>query len=262
MSYTPFNFYNVWWFSWFFTNVDQILNLCQKYLTLICNISQHNSPYTSKEKFLSNSNNKTELISKLVEALEAANVTTVCCRDDADTIIIRECLHHSLLDTVEVRVEDADILIMLVHHYDQEKHHNIIVTTSAGSYCIKEIVQSLTYEQKKYLLFCHSFTGCDTVSSFRGFSKEKLYARLCSGNLSPLIDVFYDANSSKDNISEAGVEIIQFIYKSWGTQLSSLRVNKYNKQSRIGVIKPENLPQLMLLQDNILFERISNFKTG
>ena len=171
-----------------------------------------------------------------------ANVTTLCCRDDADTTIIRECLQHSLLGTVEVRAEDADILIMLVHHYDQEKHHIIIVTTLTGSYCVKEIVQSLTYEQRKYLLFCHSFTGCDTVSSFHWFSKEKLYAKLFSGNLGPLIDVFYNASSSNDNISEAGVEIIQFIYKSRGTPLSTLRVSKYNKQSKIGVIKPENLP--------------------
>ena len=63
------------------------------------------------------------------------------------TTIIRECLQHSLLGTVEVRVEEPDILIMLVHYYDQEKHHIIIVTTLTGS------VQSLTYEQRKYLLF-------------------------------------------------------------------------------------------------------------
>ena len=77
-------------------------------------INRENTPYTSKEKFLSNSNNKTELISKLAEALEIANVITVCCRDDADTAIVRECLQHSLLDTVEVRAEDADILMMFI----------------------------------------------------------------------------------------------------------------------------------------------------
>ena len=139
---------------------------------------------------------------------------------------------------MEVRAEDADVLIMLVHHYEQEKHHIIIFTTLTGSYCVKEIVQSLTYEKRKYLLFCHSFTGCDTKSSFYGFSKEKLYARLCSGNLGPLIGVFYEATSSNDNISEAGIEIIQFLYNSRGTPLSTLRVNRYSKQSKTGVIKP------------------------
>ena len=197
-----------------------------------------------------------------------ANVTTLCCRDDADTTIIRECLQHSLLGTVEVRAEDADILIMLVHHYDQEKPHIIIVTTLTGS------VQSLTYEQRKYLHFCHSFTGCDTVSSFHWFSKEKLYARLFSGNLGPLIDVFYNANSSNDNIWEAGVEIIQFIYKSRGTPLSTLRVSKYNKQSKIGVINPEHLPQTddaarkhslrayLQLQDWIVLQKIQKSMVG
>ena len=62
-------------------------------------------------------------------------------KDDVDTIIVSECLQQSLLGNVEVRAEDADILIMLVHHYDLRRHL-ITVTTSNGSYCIKEIVES------------------------------------------------------------------------------------------------------------------------
>ena len=54
--------------------------------------------------------------------------------------------------------------------------------------------------------------------------------------------MFYNDRSSKVQILEAGIEIIQFIYKSQVTPLSMLRVNKYNKQSKAGVLKPENLP--------------------
>ena len=91
----------------------------------------------TKDKFISCSKNKTGLISKLTEELQAANILTVCCRDDADTHIVRECLKQYLFGTVEVRAEDADTLIMLIHHFNHETNSLITVTTSNGSYCIK-----------------------------------------------------------------------------------------------------------------------------
>ena len=102
-------------------------------------ISRENIPYPTKEKFLSNGSNKTELISKLVEELRNARSLTVCCKDDTDRDVVKQCLEHFLKGTVEVRAEDADILTMLTHHYHWDKHHLITVTISNGSYCIKEI---------------------------------------------------------------------------------------------------------------------------
>ena len=122
-------------------------------------ISRENTPYTTKEKFLSNGSNKTELISKLVEELRNERILTVRCRDDADTDVRKQCLEHSVTAAVEVRAENADILIMLTHHYHLDKHHSITVTTSNGNYCVTEISLSLTNKQRQYLLFCHSFTG-------------------------------------------------------------------------------------------------------
>ena len=84
-------------------------------------ISRENTPCTTKEKFFSNGSNKTELISKLVEELRNANILTVRCRDDADTDVVKQCLEHSLKGTVDVRAEDADILIMLTYHHHPDK---------------------------------------------------------------------------------------------------------------------------------------------
>ena len=83
-------------------------------------INVESIPYAAKENFLSNCKNKAELISKLTEEFENANIRTVLCRDDADTTIISECLQQSQHGNVEVRAEDADILIMLVHHYEMK----------------------------------------------------------------------------------------------------------------------------------------------
>ena len=74
------------------------------------------------------------------------------CRDDADKDVVKQCLEHSLKGTVEVRAEDADILIMLTHRYHPDKYHLITVTTSNGNYCVKEVSLSLTNEQRQYLL--------------------------------------------------------------------------------------------------------------
>ena len=71
--------------------------------------------------------NKTELISKLVEELHNARTLTVRYRDDADTDVTKQSVEHSLKGIVEVRTEDAAILIMLTHHYHPDKHHLITV---------------------------------------------------------------------------------------------------------------------------------------
>ena len=160
---------------------------------------RENTPYATKEKFLSNGSNKTELISKMVEELRNARSLNVCCRNDAGTDVRKQCLEHSLKGIVEFRAEDADILIMLIHHYHPDKHHLITVTTTNGHYCVKEISLSLANKQRKYLLFCHSFTRCDTVSFLYGISKKALFKRLCSKDVSALIDVFYDGKATKEH---------------------------------------------------------------
>ena len=54
--------------------------------------------------------------------------------------------------------------------------------------------------------------------------------------------MFYNRESTTVKIEDAGIEILQYIYNSQGTPLSTLRVNRYNQQSKNGVLRPENLP--------------------
>lgn len=76
----------------------------------------------------------------------------------------------------QVRAEDTDVLVMLVHH-TSGSHHPLFLTTSKGSYDIRQIQESLSERQKRYLLFCHAFTGCDTVSAIAGHGKTTLFER-------------------------------------------------------------------------------------
>ena len=177
-------------------------------------ISRKKISHSTKKKLLSNDSSKTELISKFAEELCNARILTVRCRDDADTDIVKQCLEHFLKGTVEVRAECSDISIMLTHHCHPHKQHLITDTTSHGHYYVKETFLSLTIELRQYLIFCHSFTGCNRVSSQYGISKKALFERHCVKYVSALIDVFHDGKPTKEQIVNAGIEIVQFIYKS------------------------------------------------
>jgi hypothetical protein len=200
-----------------------------------------NTPYTSKDKFISNGKNKTALISQMSSALRSSGMLVTQSKDDADTDIIKSVLQFALVDSVEVRAEDGDILIMLVYHYNPLLHCQIFLTTSKGTFSIRDIECKLTPIQKRYLLFIHAFTGCDTVSAIYGFSKEKLFELFCDGSLFDEMDIFYDEHSSREAIQQAGIRIFQHMYKSPKLSLSTIRVNQFNKQSKAGVIRPEGL---------------------
>ena len=75
-------------------------------------------PYTTKQNFLSNISNKSALVSMISTKLSVSNISSICCRDDAGTTIVKESLQYSLLGNIGDVTEDADILIFLIHHFD------------------------------------------------------------------------------------------------------------------------------------------------
>ena len=198
--------------------------------------------YTTKEKFLSNSSSKSALVSAISTKLSVSNISSSCCRDDADTTIAKESLQYSLLGNVGVVAEDADILIILIHHFDINIHKEIRILTSKGHCSVNEIVNNLTPDKKLWILFCHSFGGCDTVSSIFGVNKEKFYQKICSRQLRQIIDKLYCDTAFIEDIGNAGTLIFQFIYNMPATSLSIQRLCIYNKQAKGGVVRPASLP--------------------
>ena len=83
-----------------------------------------------------------------------------------------------MLGNVGVVAEDADII--LVRHIDINIHKGIRILISKGHYSANEIVNNFTTAEKLWILFCRSFSGCDTASSIFGVSKEKFYQKICS----------------------------------------------------------------------------------
>ena len=146
--------------------------------------------YTTKGKFLSNSSNNSALVSMISAKRIFSNISSICCGDDADTTIVKESLQYSLPGNVDVVAEDVDILIILIHLFYINIYKEIRILTSKGHYSVNEIVNNLPPDEKLWILFCHSFSGCDTFSSIFGVSKEKFYPKICSGQLRQIIDKF------------------------------------------------------------------------
>ena len=126
-----------------------------------------------------------------------------------------------------MRTEDTDVLVMLVHH-SSSTNHPIFLTTSSGSYDVSKIQQGLSERQRRYLLFCHAFTGCDTVSAIGGHGKSTLFNRFCSGDIDEHMNIFIDVQSRKEKVIKAGNSIFQYIYHAPGTTLSATRFNMFS----------------------------------
>lgn len=141
----------------------------------------------------------------------------------------------------QVRAEDADVLIMLIHH-SSSTNHPLFLTTSKGSYDVRRIRESLSERQRRYLLFCHAFTGCDTVSAIGGHGKTTLFDRFCAGDIDEHMDIFLDVQSTKDAVIRGGIAIFQYIYHAPGTTLGAIRYSMFSRKAAAGLIKPETLP--------------------
>ena len=77
----------------------------------------------------------------------------------------------------QVIAEDTDILVMLVYHYITCRQ-DIFMTTTSGTFSMKDIAENLSETERSRMLFIHSVTGCDTVSAIYGKGKQTLFKKL------------------------------------------------------------------------------------
>ena len=117
-------------------------------------------------------------------------------------------------------VEDADVQAMLTHHTPEDSYP-IHFTTAGGTYDVKAI-QRGPARQRKYLLACYGFTGCDTVSAIMGHGKSTLFDKPCSGAVDEylILDVFMDTEATKDDVIRAGICLFKYIYNAPGASLA------------------------------------------
>ena len=194
--------------------------------------------HSSDEKLFSNSKNKHELIKLLSNVFTEHGIEVHVATDYADTMVASKALNLSFNEDVKVKAEDTDILCLLIHHFT-ENHNEIVMTTRNGSHSISKIVNALDANIKRILLFVHSFSGCDTVSSIHGFGKVKIMKKAVSfheeGHYASLLSVRVSTN-------EAGLSLFQHIYGDKTKALETLRFLSYSRMIAKKKLYPSRLP--------------------
>jgi hypothetical protein len=167
----------------------------------------------TKEEFLSNQDNKQKFLKEL------GKIVVKHADGDADFKIITTALECAINKNVAVVSEDTDLLILLIHYCKEFNHNMYMKSESKSKKCgktwnIKKIQDSLGKELCSSILFCHAFLGCDTTS--KPFWKRKsttLKLQNTNSDFKILSKVFYDSDSTKQNIDSAEENVMCIIYE-------------------------------------------------
>ena len=133
------------------------------------------------------------------------NVGVVCSQNpaDADHMISNTALTAArLLDKSVVLVgNDTDLLVMLIAKaiplLDIYMQFSLHLTTI---FHIHEIQNDLHINVRKHILFAHTFTGSDTVSTSHNMGKRKALSILANRIIDwDMLNVFVDLNAKKDD---------------------------------------------------------------
>ena len=117
-------------------------------------IEDNETPY-SKELFLSNTHNKTQLISNLSNYLREDDQIVYTCTGDADTEIVFTALDLAKISPVCVVVDDTDVAVMLLYHW-REEMSEIYFLQERGKKSWKISENQQDFIDKESLLFVHA----------------------------------------------------------------------------------------------------------
>ena len=171
--------------------------------------------------------------------------------DDADNLIVQtdiNTLNHS--NRCIVVGTDTDLLVLLSHKckVNHEVYYYMPGTQTIpdATYNIQNVQQSMSPHLKKYILFLHVVTGCDTTSALFFQGKKKVMSIINKNpSLYPVIDRFYATCSSLD-IVNAGEKFLLALYGAPKkiTSLDELRYTRFLKASKRSLQSQVNMASL------------------
>ena len=185
-----------------------------------------------KRVFLANNTNKARFIDGLkICFIEDHGMSVLQDHDNADNLIVQTAittLNHS--NRCIVVGTDTDLLVLLIHKckVNQEVYYYMPGPQSIpdATYSIQNVQQSMRPHLKKYLLFLHVITGCDTTSALF-FPRKKKVVSIINKNpsLFPVFDRYYVTSASPD-IANAGEKFL-FALDGAPTKITSLDELRY-----------------------------------
>ena len=155
-----------------------------------------------QSEFLSNNNNKTALIKALALKLRTKGHVAVEREGDAErAITMKEIEVARERKSATVVTDDTDILVILVHMWDQTMGDLFLRHEARKSIkkdleiiSIKNVAFSLPSHVKEYLLFIHAWGDCDTTSGLFGQGKTAVLKFVESNG--DLLDIYIQSSRS------------------------------------------------------------------
>ncbi|XP_066928663.1 uncharacterized protein [Clytia hemisphaerica] len=192
-------------------------------------IPDNNVPY-SKERFLSNNHNKSQLIDLLKRSFQAEGHTVKVCRGDADALIVKDALECAERKDVVVVADDTDVAVMLLYHWKENLHDIYLLQENTGKcWSIKQSSNKIK-DIKDHLLFIHAWSGCDSTSAIYNKGKTSFLNLV-----------------RKSKKMQSAAEMTQYLDRKIEDRRSLISIfvdfyTKYKQMLSDGWIEPEKLP--------------------
>ena len=179
-----------------------------------------------------------------------------CKSEEADQRMIRHVISCAKngYNRVDVKTVDTDVLMLMISVYPVIRTHCPLLSLycchglgkSQQFYNIVRIATELCNDICMTLPFFYAFSGCDTVSSFYGISKSKLWNRwMESANQKLFTNLFKKLSDQPDKISNLDLDILElFLIEVYYPNTSVVSLNEERKDHflRMADMNIRNLP--------------------
>ena len=190
----------------------------------------------SREKFLTNSQNKEQLIEMLMEALTKVGEQVLKSNKDADTLVVQTAVTQTDggNKSVQVLANDSDILFLLVYYGHQFQN------LRSGDVLIHQVWDVMTEAQRQWFLLAYAYSRRDTVSYIFGkgtVTIMKMFTDPKNGEiLAPILEAFMNPDTPLEVIliDRECVRLMQLIYGDISKSLGELRCIAYRKKLQTG----------------------------
>ena len=173
-------------------------------------------PFTP-EKFLSNTNNKVQLVKKLSQYFKDDGNEVINCSGDADSTICHTALDLATTGEKEVVLiaDDTDIFVMLIYHWKSEMKNIIFYQQKMlRGWNIAYLFPRLD-KVKDHILFVYVMTGCGTTSAPYGKRKKSFLNRILKSKMLQSLSVtVQDIWAEQTEVGEAAVRCFVEMYTS------------------------------------------------
>ena len=200
---------------------------------------------SDKAIFLSNKENKKDLVKMLVNYLEnepRLKIIPAFEEGDADTLLVSKAIEYARNGPIKLYATDTDVEVMALYHFDQKKHFDIILIMGSKYVSIKQAADAFGH-LRKFIPFAHAITGCDTTSAIFGQGKIKAFKVLeQDGSLQESVLKVGSLSTTLDEVANICEKVILKMYGCKSNSIKSLDDLRYQYFTSPKYIQPERKP--------------------